>query len=295
MKYKTVKPFIKWAGGKSQLLNDIRAKYPEKIDKYCEPFVGGGAVLLDVLANCHPKEVLINDINAELANTYSQIKNSVDELIEMLSEMQETFWAKNDNDRKVMYLAKRERFNDLKVNGDEQINLEKAALFIFLNKTCFNGLYRVNRKGLFNVPIGLYKKPPICDAENLRLISGLLKNVQIKCGDYSKCADFIDENTFVYIDPPYRPLTATASFTSYSENEFGDKQQIELGKFVDEISAKGAKVLISNSDPKNSDESDSFFDDLYSNYTIIRVSAKRMINSKATGRGSVNELLICNC
>lgn len=284
MKYKTVKPFIKWAGGKSQLLNDIRAKYPEKIDKYCEPFVGGGAVLLDVLANCHPKEVLINDINAELANTYSQIKNSVDELIEMLSEMQETFWAKNDNDRKVMYLAKRERFNDLKENGDEQINLEKAALFIFLNKTCFNGLYRVNRKGLFNVPIGSYKKPPICDAENLRLISGLLKNVQIKCGDYSECADFIDENTFVYIDPPYRPLTATTSFTSYSENEFGDKQQIELGKFVDEISAKGAKVLISNSDPKNSDESDSFFDDLYSNYTIMRVSAKRMINSKATGR-----------
>lgn len=295
MKYRTVKPFVKWAGGKSQLLNEIRAKYPEKIDKYCEPFVGGGAVLLDVLANCQPKEVLINDINAELANTYSQIKNSVGELIEMLSEMQETFWEKNDTDRKIMYFAKRERFNDLKVNGDEQINLEKAALFIFLNKTCFNGLYRVNRKGLFNVPIGSYKKPPICDAENLRLISGLLKNVQIKCGDYSKCADFIDENTFVYIDPPYRPLTATASFTSYSENEFGDKQQIELGKFVDEISAKGAKVLISNSDPKNSDESDSFFDDLYSSYTIMRVSAKRMINSKATGRGSVNELLICNC
>lgn len=295
MKYKTVKTFVKWAGGKSQLLNDIRAKYPEKIDKYCEPFVGGGAVLLDVLANSQPKEVLINDINAELANTYSQIKGNVDELIEMLFEMQDSFWAKSDADRKVMYIAKRERFNDMKVNGDEHINLEKAALFIFLNKTCFNGLYRVNRKGLFNVPIGSYKKPPICDAENLRLISGFLKNVQIKCGDYSECADFIDENTFVYIDPPYRPLTATASFTSYSENEFGDKQQIELGKFVDEISEKGAKVLISNSDPKNSDESDSFFDDLYSNYTIIRVSAKRMINSKATSRGNVNELLICNC
>lgn len=294
MKYKTVKPFIKWAGGKSQLLNNIRAKYPENIDKYCEPFVGGGAVLLDVLVNYQPKEVLINDINAELANTYSQIKNNVDELIKILSEMQDSFWTKNDDDRKEMYLSKRERFNDLKVNGDEHINLEKAALFIFLNKTCFNGLYRVNRKGLFNVPIGSYKKPPICDAENLRLISGLLKNVQIKCGDYSECADFIDENTFVYIDPPYRPLTATASFTSYSENEFGDKQQIELGKFVDKIAAKGAKVVVSNSDPKNSDESDSFFDDLYSSYTIMRVSAKRMINSKATGRGSVNELLICN-
>ena len=295
MKYTTVKPFVKWEGGKSQLLNEIRAKYPETIDKYCEPFVGGGAVLLDVLANCHPKEVLINDINAELVNTYMQIKNNVDELINLLSDMQESFWAKNDIDRKAMYLAKRERFNDLKINGDEQINLEKAALFIFLNKTCFNGLYRVNSKGLFNVPMGADKNPPICDAENLRLISQLLQNVQIKCGDYSECAEFIDENTFVYIDPPYRPLTATASFTSYSENEFGDKQQIELGKFVDNLSAKGTKVVVSNSDPKNSDENDSFFDDLYSNYTIMRVSAKRMINSKATGRGSVNELLICNC
>lgn len=294
MKCATVKPFVKWAGGKSQLLNEIRAKYPEKIEKYCEPFVGGGAVLFDVLANCKPKEVLINDINAELMNTYSQIRDNVEKLIEMLSEMQDSFWAKNDADRKVMYLAKRERFNDLKINGDERINLEKAALFIFLNKTCFNGLYRVNRKGLFNVPIGSYNNPPICDAENFRLISGLLENVQIKCGDYSRCADFIDSNTFVYIDPPYRPLTATASFTSYSENEFGDKQQIELGKFVDKISAKGARVVVSNSDPKNSDESDSFFDDLYSGYTIVRVSAKRMINSKGSGRGCVNELLICN-
>lgn len=294
MKYTTVKPFIKWAGGKSQLLNEIRAKYPEKIEKYCEPFVGGGAVLLDVLVNCHPKEVLINDINAELANTYSQIKNSVDELIEMLSDMQDSFWVKNDDDRKVMYLAKRERFNHLKVNGNDQINLEKAALFIFLNKTCFNGLYRVNSKGLFNVPMGAYKNPPICDAKNLRLISKLLQDVQIKCGDYSECAEFIDENTFVYIDPPYRPLSATASFTSYSENEFGDKQQIELGKFIDDITAAGAKVVASNSDPKNTDTGDDFFDDLYSSYSISRVSAKRMINSKASNRGSINELLICN-
>ncbi len=294
-KYKQVFPVLKWAGGKSQLLKEIRVKYPLKIDKYCEPFVGGGAVLLDVLANCHPKEVLINDINAELVNTYTQIRNNVEPLIEMLSGMQDSFWAKNDTDRKVMYFIKRERFNDIKVNGDEHINLEKAALFIFLNKTCFNGLYRVNSKGLFNVPMGSYKNPPICDAENLRLVSKLLQNVRIRCGDYSECADFIDENTFVYIDPPYRPLTATASFTSYSENEFGDKQQIELGKFVDEISAKGAKVVVSNSDPKNADENDSFFDDLYSSYSIIRVSAKRMINSKASGRGSINELLICNC
>lgn len=295
MKYTTVKPFVKWAGGKSQLLNDIRAKYPEEIKKYCEPFVGGGAILLDILVNFQPKEILINDINVELVNTYSKIKDNVDALIEILSEMQNSFWAKNDTDRKMMYLSIREHFNNLKINGNEQINLEKAALFIFLNKTCFNGLYRVNRKGLFNVPMGSYKKPSICDSENLRLISKLLKNVQMKCGDYSQCADFIDENTFVYIDPPYRPLTATASFTSYSESEFADKQQIELCKFIDKISVKGAKVVASNSDPKNSDESDNFFDDLYSNYTITRVSAKRMINSKATSRGNVNELLICNC
>lgn len=295
MKYTTVKPFVKWAGGKSQLLNDIRAKYPEEIKKYCEPFVGGGAILLDILVNFQPKEILINDINVELVNTYSKIKDNVDALIEILSEMQNSFWAKNDTDRKTMYLSIREHFNNLKINGNEQINFEKAALFIFLNKTCFNGLYRVNRKGLFNVPMGSYKKPSICDSENLRLISKLLKNVQMKCGDYSQCADFIDENTFVYIDPPYRPLTATASFTSYSESEFADKQQIELCKFIDKISVKGAKVVASNSDPKNSDKSDNFFDDLYSNYTITRVSAKRMINSKATSRGNVNELLICNC
>ncbi|MGN1106300.1 MAG: DNA adenine methylase [Huintestinicola sp.] len=294
MKYTTVKPFIKWAGGKSQLLNEIRAKYPDKIDKYCEPFVGGGAVLFDVLANFHPKEVLINDINAELVNTYMQIKNNVDELIEFLSKMQDSFWKKNDTERRMMYLENRERFNDLKDNGDDQVNIEKAALFIFLNKTCFNGLYRVNSKGLFNVPMGSYKKPPICDSENLRRVNELLQDVKIRCGDYSKCADFIDSNTFVYIDPPYRPLTATASFTSYSENEFGDKQQIELGKFIDDITATGAKVVASNSDPKNSDTGDDFFDDLYSSYSISRVSAKRMINSKASNRGSINELLICN-
>ncbi len=291
---KAVKPFIKWAGGKSQLLNEIREKYPERIEKYCEPFVGGGAVLLDVLANYQPKEVLINDINPELVNTYCQVKTNVEALIERLTDMQNEFWVADTEQRKAIYTAKRQLFNDLKVCANSD-GLEKAAMFIFLNKTCFNGLYRVNSKGFFNVPMGSYKKPPICDAENIRYISELLVNAKIKCGDYSQCAEFIDDNTFVYIDPPYRPLTATASFTSYSENEFGDKQQIELGKFVDDISAKDAKVVVSNSDPKNSDETDNFFDDLYSSYTIMRVSAKRMINSKASGRGCVNELLICNC
>lgn len=289
---KTVKPFIKWAGGKSQLLSEIRTKYPQKIERYCEPFVGGGAVLLDVLANYNPNEVIINDINAALINTYQQVQSNVDALISQLDKMQSEFWKADSELRKTLYTDNREKFNSL-INCNDN-NLDKAALFIFLNKTCFNGLYRVNRKGLFNVPIGSYKKPPICDAENLRYISTLLQNVEIKCGDYKDCADFIDDKTFVYIDPPYRPLTATASFTSYNENEFGDQQQIELGHFVDVITEKGSKVVASNSDPQNADDNDNFFDDLYAKYNIDRVSAKRMINSKASGRGDVSELLIYN-
>lgn len=295
MKYETVKPFIKWAGGKSQLLNYIRARYPQKIERYCEPFVGGGAVLFDILINFRPQEVLINDINAELINAYVQVQNNVDVLIERLYAMQTEFWSADMERRKAIYTNNRKCFNDLKISGNDTTGLEKAALFIFLNKTCFNGLYRVNRKGLFNVPIGSYKNPPICDSENLHYISRLLQGITIKCGDYKNCSEFIDENTFVYIDPPYRPLTETASFTSYNENEFGDTEQIELGKFIDEISEKGAKIVASNSDPKNTDESDNFFDELYANYTINRVSAKRMINSNGSSRGSINEILICNC
>lgn len=290
--YETVKPFIKWAGGKSQLLQEIRAKYPVSMKKYCEPFVGGGAVLFDILANVHPEEVLINDINPELIGTYQQIKNNIDDVIALLSELQARFWEKGDTARKEMFADKRTRFNSL--ISTNSTGIEMAALFIFLNKTCFNGLYRVNGKGQFNVPIGSYKKPPICDETNLRKISGLLQNVLMICDDYSRCNFFIDSDTFVYIDPPYRPLTVTASFTSYSENEFGDKQQIELGKFIDDITAKGAKVVASNSDPKNTNTDDNFFDNLYSSYSISRVSAKRMINSKASNRGSINELLICN-
>lgn len=289
---KTVKPFIKWAGGKSQLLNEIRTKYPQKIERYCEPFVGGGAVLLDILANFSPNEVIINDINVSLINTYQQVQTNVEALISQLEEMQAEFWTADTETRKIIYTQNREQFNSLINNNNN--SLDKAALFIFLNKTCFNGLYRVNRKGLFNVPIGSYKNPPICDAENLRYISKLLQNVEIKCGDYKDCANFIDDKTFVYIDPPYRPLTVTASFTSYNENEFGDQQQIELGHFVDVITEKGSKVVASNSDPKNADDNDNFFDDLYDKYNIDRVSAKRMINSKASGRGDVSELLIYN-
>lgn len=290
----TAKPFIKWVGGKTQLLDEIRKFYPERIEKYCEPFVGGGAVLFDVLSKISPKEVLINDINSELINTYKQIKDDSINLIDILSDLQEKYWASSIEDNKKLYFEKRERFNFLKVNGEKKYDLEKASLFIFLNKTCFNGLFRVNSKGLFNVPFNNAKKPLLCDEGNLKKCSELLKNVKMTVGSYRQCENFINEKTFVYIDPPYRPLTQTAAFTSYSENEFGDKEQIELAKFIESLAAKKALVVTSNSDPKNVSDDDLFFDNLYSKFTIKRVSASRMINSNAKKRGAINELLISN-
>ena len=290
----TAKPFVKWAGGKSQLLNEIRRKYPERIEKYCEPFVGGGAVLFDILSTFNPKEVLINDINAELINTYHQIKTNSESLISQLSELQQQYKELSEEDRKALFFAKRERYNSLKINGNEVENLEKAALFIFINKTCFNGLYRVNSKGLFNVPFNNAKNPLICDEENLRACSSVLQNVKMTTGDYSICKDFIDKDTFVYFDPPYRPITQTSAFTSYSENNFSDTQQIELGKFIDEISETKATIVASNSDPKNVNTNDNFFDDLYSHFKIDRVYASRAINSKGSKRGKVSELIISN-
>lgn len=290
----TAKPFVKWAGGKSQLLSEIRSKYPTTIEKYCEPFVGGGAVLFDVLSNYQPKEVLINDINAELINTYCQIKENCEPLISQLSDLQDKYKSISDEQRKALFFEKRERFNSLKINGNADENLEKAALFIFINKTCFNGLYRVNSKGLFNVPFNNAKNPLLCDAENLRTCSEVLQNVEMTVGDYSMCENFIDDKTFVYIDPPYRPLTQTAAFTSYSENDFSDIQQVELEMFVERISRKGARVVVSNSDPKNVNADDNFFDDLYSKFKIERIFASRAINSKGSGRGKISELLVAN-
>lgn len=288
------KPFVKWVGGKSQLLKKIKQKYPQHIEKYCEPFVGGGAVLFDILQNFHPREVLINDINKELINTYFQVKNNCEDLILQLENIQTAYLNLIQEERKIFFYEKRNRYNELKVNGDNVENLEKASLFIFLNKTCFNGLYRVNSKGLFNVPFNNARTPLICDEENLRACNQLLQNVTLKTGDYKDCENFIDEQTFVYIDPPYRPLTQTSAFTSYSENQFSDKEQIELAKFIEKISEKGALILASNSDPKNINKEDNFFDDLYSNFEIERVSASRMINSNSEKRGAVKEILISN-
>lgn len=289
---KNCKPFLKWVGGKTQLLNVIREKYPQEIEEYCEPFVGGGAVLFDVLNNYNPKKVLINDLNSELINTYIQVRDNMNNIINSLLEIQDLYWDMNNEEQKSFYYKKRNEFNEYIKN--KEYSVEMAILFLFLNKTCFNGLYRVNKDGKFNVPMGSYKRPIICDVENLRKVSELLKRVTITCGDYKECINFINNKTFVYIDPPYRPLNRTSSFTSYSNIEFCDEQQIELSEFVKKISNLEAKVLISNSDPKNINTDDNFFDDLYKSFTINRVSASRMINSDAKKRNKINELLISN-
>lgn len=289
------KPFLKWVGGKGQLLSEIEKLYPfadKNIVKYAEPFIGGGAVFFDIINKFELEEVYISDINAELINAYQIIRDNVNELLDMLSCIQEDFIQLNTEHRREYYLKKRERFNILKLNENE--NIEKACLLIFLNKTGFNGLYRVNQKGHYNVPMGSYKKPIIFDRDNLVAVSEKLKNVKIICGDYTKSNSFIDKNTFVYFDPPYRPITATASFTAYTENLFNDEKQIELARFVDDLDRRGAKIVISNSDPKNSDVNDNFFDKIYSGCNIKRIEASRMINCNSSKRGKINELLISN-
>ena len=294
----SVKPFIKWAGGKGQLLKEIKKLYPfenKKIDKYAEPFIGGGAVLFDILTNYDIKKAYISDVNKELINIYKVIQNKAEDLITFLKKFEEDYLPLENEERKEYYLQKREEYNNWKKRYNAE-NIEEmgAALFIFLNKTCFNGLYRVNKKGEFNVPMGAYKKPLICDEENLRNISILLKNVEIICADYTKSENFIDENTLVYFDPPYRPLTETASFTSYTEFSFNDEEQIRLAEFIKTLNSKNIKVILSNSDPKNVNQDDNFFDDLYKGFNIRRIGASRMINSKGSSRGKITELLINN-
>ncbi|MDE6302717.1 MAG: Dam family site-specific DNA-(adenine-N6)-methyltransferase [Clostridia bacterium] len=291
-----LRPFVKWVGGKSQLIDELEKMLPtggEKVlTKYCEPMIGGGALFFNMVSKYAFEQLYISDINAELINAYNVIKGDVDSLIEKLQVMQLLFLPMDENGRKLYYYSLRDKFNTTQLSNATAT--EKAAYFIFLNKTCFNGLYRVNRKGQFNVPMGAYKYPTICDEENLRNINKVLQNVTIICGDYSLSKQFIDNNTFVYLDPPYRPISETSGFTSYNTDAFDDNEQIRLAKFIDEINESGAKIVLSNSDPKNVNPDDTFFDELYKSYSIKRVSATRMINSKADRRGRINELLICN-
>jgi len=289
-------PFVKWAGGKSQLLEVLKNNIPDlkkhKITKYAEPFVGGGAFLFEIINDYEFEEIYINDSNKELMNVYTVIKNSCDNLIESLREIETQYNQISFEEQQEFYYKKRELFNNLVLTPENQI--KKATLFIFLNKTCFNGIYRVNKKGEFNVPFGKKNAINVCDEENLYKTSSLLQKVMIKSCDYHDVLSFADNFTFVYFDPPYRPLNTTSSFTSYTENAFTDNDQKELAILFEKLSLMGAKVMLSNSDPKNVNEDDNFFDDLYCEYYVMRVEATRAINSIGSKRGKIKELLIKN-
>lgn len=288
------KPFLKWAGGKTQLIPKIKDYliFDHKYKKYAEPFVGSGAVLFYVLNNFDLDYVYINDINEDLIFVYKSIRDKAGELIEFLDTIEKDYLSRDEEERKSYFYKMRDKFNKFKKQNIFEV--ERAGIMIFLNKTCFNGLYRENSKGEFNVPVGSYKNPTICDKENIISVSNKLNGVEINCGDYKNSIDFIDDETIVYFDPPYRPLSNSSSFTSYTKSGFNDENQIELSKYYKKLDKLGARLILSNSDPKNCDKEDDFFDELYSGYFIERVEAKRIINSKASKRGNVNELLITN-
>ena len=289
---------MKWAGGKAQLLAEIDRRLPAclktgEIDTYVEPFVGGGAVFFHIAQKYRKqfKNFYLFDINEDLVNCYKAVKEDVGVLIRELLSLQDKFLELNRPKRKEFYLDIRKEFNLEKLSG---FGIKTAAKLIFLNKNCYNGLYRVNRKGEFNVPLGDYKSPRICAAKNLKIASEILRIAKIICADFTDSETYIDKHTFAYLDPPYRPLSPTAGFTSYSKDSFSEKDQIRLAEFCRRIDAKGAKFLLSNSDPKNEDPTDHFFEDHYKGFGIDTVKAGRPINCRASGRGRINELLITN-
>ena len=293
-----IKPFVKWAGGKGSLLNQLNNYYPlelknGKIECYIEPFVGGGAVLIDILQNYDVKEAYAFDINIDLINSYNVIKNNPEELITNLKLLEKEYLNLEKDDRKKYFYNIRKQYNSYRITKDE-MSLQKAIEFIFLNRTCFNGLYRVNKNGDFNVPMGNYKNPTICDEENLRALSELIKNVNFEYGDYKASQKYIKKNTFVYFDPPYRPLNITSGFTSYTKEDFDDENQKELALYYKELNNNNVKVMLSNSNPKNTNKEDCFFENIYKGFNINEVYAKRMINANSNGRGEISELLITN-
>ena len=293
--YISAKPFVKWAGGKTQLLEDIKCALPlgfsqEEDIIYVEPFVGGGAVLFWILQQFpNIQKAVINDINPHLMTAYRIVKNQPDKLIDFLRLLQNEYIPLGEDERKNYFLNKRDRYNSSVLS-----DVETAALFIFLNRTCFNGLYRVNSKGKFNVPHGRYANPKICDEETIFADSKLLQKVEILCGDFSETLAYAKPNALFYFDPPYKPLSKTSSFNSYAKEEFDDGEQIRLRDFCHKISEQKAHFILSNSDVKGRDENDNFFDEIYHAYNIRRVMATRMINANPDKRGKLSELLIRN-
>jgi len=285
------KPFIKWVGGKGQLLDQLEQLLPPSFSEweevtYVEPFVGGGAMLFYMLQK-HPniQSAVINDINGDLTTCYRIVRDNPSELIAALDSIQQEYYAlENEDTKRIFYMERRAEFNTKHLN-----DIRNSTLFIFLNRTCFNGLYRVNKSGLYNVPFGRYTAPTICDANTIYADSELLQKVEIMTGDYTETLKKAQGNTLFYFDPPYRPLNATSSFNDYTKETFNDAAQIRLRDFCDQIHEAGFQFMLSNSDCK-----DMFFDNLYQNYQIERVLASRNVNANPKKRGKLTELLIRN-
>lgn len=298
------KPFLKWAGGKSQLLSQFQEFYPAalkagRIERYIEPFVGGGAVFFDVSRKFELEAFYLFDINEELVLTYRVIQKEPNKLIQYLQELANSYLALPEERRQTFYYSVRDVFNSNQPQFDYQTYSDdwvvRASQLMFMNRTCFNGLFRLNSRGAFNVPHGRYKNPSIVDPENVLCVSRVLQKAEIRYGDFTACEKWVTGNSFVYFDPPYRPLSKTASFTSYSKYRFEDEEQIRLAQFFRRLDEKyGAYLMLSNSDPTNEDQQDDFFEQLYVGFNIHKVVANRMINSDATRRGQINELLITN-
>lgn len=290
------KPFIKWVGGKGQLIEQLEALLPADFTErenvtYIEPFVGGGAMLFYMLQT-YPniKSAVINDINPDLTLCYQVVRDNPTGLINSLKDIQTQYHAlKTEEERRTFFLEQRDRFNTKSLNA-----IENCTLFFFLNRTCFNGLYRVNKTGKFNVPFGKYVTPTICDAATIYADSKLLQRVEIMTGDFEQTFDKIKGNTFFYFDPPYRPLSNTSSFNDYTKEDFNDEAQIRLKLFCDRLNEIGVNFMLSNSDCLGKNGTDRFFDDLFINYKIERVWASRNINSVASKRGKLTEIVISN-
>ena len=290
------KPFLKWAGGKGQLIETIRDSLPgDFADKkdlcYIEPFVGSGAVLfwiLDKYSNI--KKAIINDVNTDLINAYRVVKQKPEDLIHLLRRLQYEYdMLQSNNDRKIFYLEKRDEFN-LRASNE----LVNASLLIFLNRTCYNGLYRVNSKNEYNVPFGKYANPGICDAKTIQTCSAMLQGVTILNDDFSATLKYAGKNSFYYFDPPYKPVSKSSSFTSYAAESFGDDDQERLAGFCKMLHNRNTQWLLSNSDLKNITAENNYFETLYHGFHIKRVKAKRNINSVSSKRGNIFESLISN-
>jgi len=298
------KPFLKWAGGKTQLLAELSSRLPDDIkekrliESYIEPFLGGGAFFFYLRKHYEIRDAYLLDLNRELILTYKVVQEDPDSLISYLNELEEKYRSSDKEGRRKLFYQIRTLYNkqmkEINHNDYSLKWVERAGQLIFLNKTCYNGLFRQNKKGEFNVPHGRYKNPTICDVQNLREVSLALQGVKLIQADFLQAKSFVQRKSFVYFDPPYRPLSATSNFTGYAKEDFDDADQLRLANLFIDLDKAGASLMLSNSDPKNSDETDNFFDELYGGFSIERVLANRNINRDGKGRGKVTELIIRN-